>query len=130
MAMPITGGFPSATRLLRTWIEEHTGRPVWTRLPDNMSALLPLIMVSPAPSGGIDGYERQSSLDIDVYVTGPDQMEPLVRELEDSLASLQGDGNRYGYADSCGLTGFSEIPGRDPSVLRWTATATLTMRPQ
>ena len=95
-----------------------------------MSALLPLIMISPAPSGGVDGYERQSSLDIDVYATGPDQMEPLVRELEDSLARLQGDGNRYGYADSCDLTGFSEIPGRDPSVLRWTATATLTMRPQ
>ncbi len=130
MAMPITGSFPSAIRLLRTWIEEHTGRPVWTRLPDNMSALLPLIMVSPAPSGGIDGYERQSSLDIDVYATGPEQMEPLVRELEDSLARLQGDGNRYGYADSCDLTGFSEIPGKDPSVLRWTATATLTMRPQ
>lgn len=130
MALRLSGEYPQPIPLLRTWIEEHVGRAVWTQLPADSGGLLPLIMISHAPSGGVSGYELQAALDIDVYATGHEQADPLMSRIEKTIALLQGDGNRYGYVDSCSMSGFMEITATDPSILRHTATVTLTLRLQ
>ena len=57
-------------------------------------------------------------------------MDKTIGKTESALASLQGDGNRYGYVDDSTLTSISEVSHSMPDVIRCTATITLSTRPQ
>lgn len=103
---------------------------VTTAPPEHIRDALPLLVVSLAPGGGIDGYTRSQPVDIDLYAASRMQAMELRRHVEARLACLQGAGDEQGYVDSSTLSGFTELPHTPPDVIRLTATITLDMRPQ
>lgn len=132
MAVRLKGSWPAPLPIVIQWLSDHAGVKALTAIPENLSDSLPAVVVSPAPGGTLDigTYTNMAGVDIDVFAADHDSMDSLTCALADALAVLQGAGNRYGYVDSSTLTSFSEIADDDPTVLRCTATVTLSLRPQ
>lgn len=131
MTVKIKGSWPAPLPIVIQWLADHAGVKALTAIPENLSDSLPVVVVSPAPAGSDMGdYTRSSGVDIDVYAADWESMDGTIAAVTSTLASLQGDGNGYGYVDSSELTPFSAIADPDPDVLRCTATVTLSTRPQ
>ncbi|RBQ00067.1 hypothetical protein [Bifidobacterium xylocopae] len=121
--------WPQHLRLVNQWLADRTGMKPYTRVPDKPAAMLPLIHTGLAPSGSLGRVERSVSVDIDVLADGWKSMNPLIQQVDSAMAALAGNGNQYGYVDDLAGTAFADVPWGDPSILRCTATFTLTMRP-
>lgn len=130
MTAIIHGTWPQPLPLLTRWLNDHADATTRTQPPKDMKGHLPLILLSPAPGYTGTGYTRSPAVDIDVYAADWKTMGAVIQRIEAALFTLQGDGNQYGYVDTCELTGFAQQPHAEPGVLRCTATATLALRPQ
>ena len=131
MALTLKGSWPAPLPIVIRWLADHDMK-VLTEVPENLSDSLPVVVVSLAPGGSLDvgTYTSAPSLDVDVFAADHDSQDELTCRLTAALSTLQGAGNQYGYVDSSTLTSFSEIADDDPTVLRCTATVTLSLRPQ
>lgn len=131
MAVMLKGSWPAVLPIVIQWLSDHAGVKALTGIPENLSDSLPVVVVSLAPGGTLDGaYTNLAGVDIDVFAADHDSLDALACRLTNVLAVLQGAGNQYGYVDASTLTSFSEIADDDPNVLRCTATITLQTRPQ
>ncbi len=131
MSVRLEGSWPPPLPIVIRWLADHAGVKALTAIPENLPDSLPAVVVSPAPAGvDMGDYTRSGGVDIDVYAADWESMDVTISSVTSALASLQGDGNEYGYVDSSELTPFSAIADPDPDVLRCTATVTLSTRPQ
>lgn len=130
--MLLQGQWPHPLPLLIAWLKDDVNIIAVSKLPDDMAKRLPLVMVTPAPSGGQGAdYTRTRSVDIDVYTADWKSMADITGRIEASIFRLGGRGNKYGYVDASQITEFSQIAYENASgVLRCTATASLDMRPK
>ncbi|MEO5466536.1 hypothetical protein ABJC08_02855 [Bifidobacterium adolescentis] len=130
MAITFHGSWPQPLPIVIQWLHDKAKIEATPTIPENLRKHLPAVIVSPAPGGGTDDYTRSRAVDIDIYAADWQTMDETIGKTESALASLQGDGNRYGYVDASTLTSFSEVSHSMPDVLRCTATVTLSTRPQ
>lgn len=131
MVILLHGSWPPPMPIVIQWLRDMAGIDASAEVPENLSAKLPAVVVSPAPGGSMtDGYTRGRAVDIDIFAADWKSMDATIGKVETALSRLQGDGNQYGYVDSSTLTSFSEVSHSMPGVLRCTATVTLSTRPQ
>lgn len=123
--------WPQHLRLVNQWIADMTEYRPYTVLPDakQLKELLPLVKTSLSPSGSMGSVERSVSVDIDLLAKSWTDMNPLIQTMDSCMASLAGNGNKYGYVDDISGSAFADVPFGDPAILRCTATFSLVMRP-
>ena len=123
--------WPQHLRLVNQWIADKTRYHPYTVLPDDkqLIASLPLVKTSLSPSGSMGPVERSVSVDIDLLAKSWADMNPMIQTMDSCMASLAGNGNKYGYVDDISGSAFADVPFGDPAILRCTATFSLVMRP-
>lgn len=129
--MLLNGQWQNPIPILVDWILNDAGYNVFTIIPANVQDSLPTVVLSGAPSGGIYGYTRDVSVDIDVYAIDWSTMAQATSEIDASIFRLAGNGNDYGYVDTTQITSWtSRDCDFNPNILRCTATVSLSLRPQ
>lgn len=123
--------WPQHLRLVNQWIADKTQYRPYMVLPDakQLKTALPLVKTSLSPSGSMGPVERSVSVDIDLLAKSWTGMNLLIQTMDSCMASLAGNGNKYGYVDDISGSAFANVPFGDPAILRCTATFTLVMRP-
>lgn len=123
--------WPQHLQLVNQWITDKTQYRPYTVLPDvkQLQTILPLVKTSLSPSGSMGPVERSVSVDIDLLAKSWKDMTPLIQTMDSCMASLAGNGNKYGYVDDISGNAFADVPFGDPAILRCTAAFTLVMRP-
>lgn len=129
MAQLYTHPFPVHVQLVRHWLMDSLGLDVWTRTPNDMASILPVIKIGGAPSGSVNGYERGVSVDLDLFTTDQVSMDTLSQRVDLAMARLAGNGNAYGYVDDLTGGSFAAVDYGDPDLLRYVATYSMTVRP-
>ncbi|KAE8130214.1 MULTISPECIES: hypothetical protein [Bifidobacterium] len=124
-----THPFPIHVQLVRHWLMDQLHMDVWTRTPNDMTAILPVVKVGGSPSGWADGYTRSASIDIDLFTASQGDMDRLSQQADMAMLRLAGNGNSYGYVDDVTGGSFAAVDYGDPDLLRYVATYSLTMRP-
>lgn len=123
--------WPQHLQLVNQWITDKTKYRPYTVLPDakHLKTALPLVKTSLSPSGSMGPVERSVSVDIDLLAKSWTCMNLLIQTMDSCMASLAGNGNKYGYVDDISGSAFADVPFGDPAILRCTATFSLVMRP-
>lgn len=121
--------FPIHVQLVRHWLIDQLSMDVWTRTPNDLKSIMPVIKVGGAPSGYVQGYERSASIDIDLFAPSQGVMDRLSQSVDMAMCRLAGNGNAYGYADDVTGGSFAAVDYGDPDVLRYVATYSITVRP-
>ncbi|MFT8640091.1 hypothetical protein [Bifidobacterium sp.] len=129
MAIRYTSPFPIHVQLVRHWLADLLGMTVWTRTPNDMTSILPVVKVGAAPSGFLSGFERSASVDIDLFTSDQGSMDALSQQVDLAMARLAGNGNSFGYVDDVTGGSFAAVDYGDPNLLRYVATYSLTVRP-
>ena len=121
--------FPMHVQLVRHWLMDSLSLDVWTKTPNDMKSILPVVKIGAAPSGYITGPERAVSIDIDLFTTSQGDMDVLAQRVDNAMCRLAGNGNSYGYADEVTGGSFAAVDYGDPDLLRYVATYSLVVRP-
>ena len=121
--------FPIHVQLVRHWLMDRLHMDVWTRTPNDMKSILPVIKLGGAPSGSIVGPDRSVSVDIDLFTASQGAMDTLGQSVDNAMARLAGNGNTYGYVDDVTGGSFAAVDYGDPDLLRYVATYSLVVRP-
>jgi hypothetical protein len=121
--------FPIHVQLVRHWLMDRLHMDVWTRTPNDMKSILPVIKISGAPSGFLSGPDRSVSVDIDLFTASQAAMDTLSQSIDQAMCALAGNGNSYGYADEVTGGSFAAVDYGDPDLLRYVATYSIVVRP-
>ncbi|MFT9059699.1 hypothetical protein [Bifidobacterium aquikefiri] len=129
MAIRYTSPFPIHVQLVRHWLMDSLNMTVWTKTPNDMASILPVVKIGGAPSGSLNGFERAASIDLDLFTKDQGSMDTLAQKVDLAMARLAGNGNAFGYVDDVTGGSFAAVDYGDPDLLRYVATYSITVRP-
>lgn len=123
--------WPNAEKHVRTWLADHTGRPVYTETPARLAQALPAYQVTRV--GGADTPTLGKSIHIEVDTIAADRgsLWEAAGHAQGAMEDLAANGTAEWYVDEVTEIFSPAIaPYENPNLRRATATYALTVRPR